>query len=144
MTYFWKQNLLIVAGWFAGVTLLLWAIAAYTFGESLRAYYVAETLPDFDLTETYPADFSEAFAVKRRIQKHFLDHQIYLPIDDIVVETANETVNDADRLTFLMRKACGQAKLYIWLPLTYKLPAKGRYTSSWCWKTQLKKDPKAS
>ncbi len=144
-TTFWKRYLITSALWIAGVTLLVWAIAAYSFGETLRAYYVAETLPEFGLTASYPADLSEAFVVKRRIQKHFLDRHIYLPIDDIVVETADETVNASDRLTFLMRKACGQAKLYIWLPLNYKLPAKGRFTSSWCWKAQLKsKDSTAS
>ena len=126
--------------WLAGLALLVGAIAAYSFGESIRAYFAAESLPDFGLTEAYPADLSEAFSVKRKIQKHFLDMGVYLPVDDIFIEVGQpDSLAEHDRLTFLMRKACGQAKLYIWLPLTYKLPLKGRFVSSWCWKAQLSK-----
>jgi hypothetical protein len=119
--------------WVLGILFAAIALAAYSCGESLRAFYAAETLPDLGLSAQYPGNEGEVFALQRKIQQHFMQHDVYIPLQDVVVEMPESD----ERLTFLMRKACGQAKLYIWLPFAVKLPLKGKMLSSWCWKTQL-------
>lgn len=71
-------------------------------------------------------------ALKRKIQKHFLDHTVYIPLEDIVL--AHNSDDEKDSLTLLMQKACGRGKLYIWIPLKFRLPIVGEKVFEWCWK----------
>lgn len=66
---------------------------------------------------------------KRLIQKHFLKYGIYIPIDDVVF-THGE--HDETLYNQLLEKSCGEARLYIWVPLKFRLPLVGEKVSEWC------------
>ncbi len=69
---------------------------------------------------------------KRRIQRHFLDYDYYIPLEDIVFLDPNGTSDD--NTTLLTKMACGQGgQLAIWLPLKVRLPLFGNWIIEWCW-----------
>ena len=54
-------------------------------------------------------------------------------MEDIVAPTP-----DQEQLTLLMQKACGKGKLYIWVPLKFRLPMRGEKVVEWCWIPKIK------
>jgi len=110
----------------------LLAIVSWTSWGSMRSLTALVTLPKPELTDTTPPNITANHKIRRSIQKHFLGYSVYIPLEDIVI--AQHSANNDDHLTFLMRKACGQAKLYVWIPLKIKLPYLGGKTWEWCWK----------
>lgn len=71
---------------------------------------------------------------KRQIQKFFLNENIYVPLDDIFIST--DFLENDPALSLLMQNACGQAKLYVWIPLKFRIPIFGDRVFDWCWKPQ--------
>ncbi len=81
-------------------------------------------------------DPTHVLELRRQIQKHFLANRVYIPLDDIVAPSPNEA-EPGDAL-LLMQKACGRGRLYVWIPLKFKVPLTGGKVIEWCWKPQTK------
>jgi hypothetical protein len=75
------------------------------------------------------------FALRQRVQMHFLDNGIYLPLEDITLSDQAEDQNN--RTIFLMRNACGEGKLFIWVPFRIRLPLFGNSVWEYCWTPSL-------
>ncbi len=74
--------------------------------------------------------------LRRRVQKHFLGHNVYIPMEDIIATSAQDP--SSATLALLMQKACGRGRLYIWIPFKFMLPVAGEKVIEWCWKPQTK------
>lgn len=70
-------------------------------------------------------------SLRQRIQMHFLSKDVYLPLEDIIF--VQQDVDPNERPIFLMRNACGEGKLYIWIPLIFRLPLYGNSVWEFCW-----------
>ena len=70
--------------------------------------------------------------MERKVQKFFLDRGLYIPMEDIVINKENH-ISDKSPF-FQMRKACGQGKLYVWIPLRIRVPLFGEKVVEWCFK----------
>ncbi len=81
-------------------------------------------------------DPAHVLELRRQIQKHFLANRVYIPLDDIVAPAPTEA-EPGDAL-LLMQKACGRGRLYVWIPLKFKVPLTGEKVIEWCWKPQTK------
>jgi hypothetical protein len=53
-------------------------------------------------------------------------------MEDIIF-TRTETKKQR-RLNFLMQKACGEGRIYIWIPIKFTWPIVGERVFDWCWK----------
>lgn len=82
------------------------------------------------------ADPAHVLELRRQIQKHFLANRVYIPLADIIAPSPNE-MGPGDTL-LLMQKACGRGRLYVWIPLKFKVPLTGEKVIEWCWKPQIK------
>lgn len=67
---------------------------------------------------------------RRRIQKRFLKQDVYIPLEDITLADGNGAA-DGDYL-FVMRKNCGQGRIFVWVPLRFRLPLTGEKVREWC------------
>ena len=65
----------------------------------------------------------------RNIQKHFSDMGIYVPTEDIVLATGDESLFD---LRPAMRTICGDGDVYIWVPMTIDRPMVGEKVVELC------------
>lgn len=75
--------------------------------------------------------------VRRSIQMHFLKNRLYVPMDDIII-VHNDSDPDEKKLLLMMSKSCGNARIYVWLPLSVRLPFIGYRVWEWCWKPTVK------
>lgn len=67
---------------------------------------------------------------RRKIQKRFLKQDVYVPLEDITL-TGTAAAEDQDYL-FVMRKNCGQGRIFVWVPLRFRLPLTGEKVREWC------------
>lgn len=71
-------------------------------------------------------------SLERRVQRHFLDHKVYIPLEDIV---RSEELTDAPkRVAQQVRQVCGKGTLFVWLPFRFRIPVYGDKVYEWCWK----------
>lgn len=105
-------------------------IAVYvSTSQSIKAFIAsAHFLIDLDESSLLNSEGSD-LNQKRLIQKHFLRYGVYIPIDDVIF--ANKGPNESLHVQFL-QATCGQASLYIWVPLKFRLPLAGEKVSEWC------------
>lgn len=66
---------------------------------------------------------------KRLVQQHFLKYGIYIPIDDITVKDVGI---EADSYQLMLQQSCGSGKLFVWVPLKFRLPLIGEKILEWC------------
>ena len=81
-------------------------------------------------------DGGRLLEMRRQVQRHFLAHSVYIPLEDIISESAEGAAPDS--LPLLMQKACGQGRLYVWIPFKFVLPVTGEKVIEWCWRPQTK------
>jgi len=117
--------------WVRGILLVLptLAVVGWTFAPAFRAIAAAYTITPVAL----PANkFDELswLEFRRGMQKHFSSYDLYVPMDDIVVADPDVVGPDLADLT---RKACGDGRLFVWLPLKLRLPLYGAVVWDWCW-----------
>ncbi len=119
---------------------MLLTLSVYlSFGESLRilmAAYAATPVP----LSSENLSRVEVLNLRRKIQRHFSDAGIYIPMEDIRV---NSSDLEFDLVSLEKRKRyaqnaenieCGaNAKLMVWLPLFIDLPFIGKISYYWCW-----------
>lgn len=106
-----------------------------------RAYYASHVFELPAMSEQEWGDASKTIELRRQMQKHFLSHNIYIPMEDIVVSSGadeasgsgSETRGPAN-ISALMQKACGRGRLYVWIPLKIRVPITGEKVIEWCWK----------
>lgn len=100
--------------------------------QPLRATWGALTLntKSFEISEEITSQ--ESLRYRRNIQKHFLNLDTYIPMEDIVIPLASAEVDS--RLKKLMRNACGKGTIYVWIPLKFRWPLTGERVVDWCWK----------
>lgn len=67
--------------------------------------------------------------VQRKVQKHYLDYGIYIPLDDIIL---NQDENSAITQLSLLEQVCGEGTLYIWVPIRIRIPVLGEKVLEWC------------
>ncbi|MGE0171515.1 MAG: hypothetical protein AB7T49_01970 [Oligoflexales bacterium] len=70
----------------------------------------------------------DSLDLKRAIQKHFLYYGTYIPLEDIALE--NELVGD--EILSGVRRYCGKATLYVWVPYRFRLPVLGETLTEVC------------
>ncbi|MFW7378096.1 MAG: hypothetical protein ACOH5I_04755 [Oligoflexus sp.] len=66
---------------------------------------------------------------KRSVQQHFSKFGIYIPTDDIIVN-ARDIVHEPYRS--LLLQSCGSGKIFVWVPLKFRLPLIGEKIIEWC------------
>lgn len=96
---------------------------------SFRAAIGVLTAPAISLGSNEAA---EELSIRRKLQKHFLKFDVYIPLEDIIVTKKDQKI--ADRTVFLMQKICGTGMIYVWVPLRMRLPIVGETVYDWCWK----------
>jgi hypothetical protein len=120
------------------LSMLILICAYWTFEPALRAVIASLSLNDTFLSSDLGEINQEALNVRRRIQKHYLEYDVYMPLEDIIVPIGPAADPSKNRLTFLMRNVCGSAKIYVWVPIKIRVPVFGNMIWEWCWKPKLK------
>lgn len=120
------------------VSLLVLIFAYWAFEPAGRAIIASYSLDKVFGSADFSDGNAEALGVRRRIQKHYLQYDIYMPLEDIIVPADPAATSDKNRLTFLMRNVCGSAKIYVWVPIKIRVPGLGNMIWEWCWKPKLK------
>ena len=92
------------------------------------------TAPDLTLGQMEWQDQNQTLALRRKLQRHFLAHSVYLPLEDITMAPGPNAASDDPSL--LMQNACGQGRLLVWLPFKVTVPIAGEKVIEWCWKPQ--------
>lgn len=82
----------------------------------------------------------DRLSIRRKEQRYFLDHGIYIPLEDIIV---GDGLNQLDKPSFAsLAKACRGLKrgrdIAIWLPIKMKVPFLGERVQEWCWKPDVR------
>lgn len=106
--------------------------AVWSAWPALIALSATVTLDPPALAENEWEDQERVSAVRRHIQRHFGQHAVYVPMEDIVL--ASRVDGEAGALSLFMQKACGRGKLYVWIPFRFRLPGVGEKVIEWCWK----------
>jgi hypothetical protein len=96
---------------------------------------VSLKLPQYDAAAMELSETTEE--IGRTLQTHFLALDIYIPLEDIWIDNVSKGP-ESERLSLLMRKTCGRANLYVWIPISFRLPFLGNRTLEWCWRPELK------
>ncbi len=121
---------------FIFLLILPWILAAaWSSLPALRALAATRdaTLPT--MSDQDWDDSQQTMSLRRGLQKHFLSHDVYIPMEDIVVTAPSENADGAaEDLGMLMQKACGRGRLYVWIPLKWRIPVLGEKVLEWCWK----------
>lgn len=73
--------------------------------------------------------YSSEKNLKRKLQHFFLQHDVYIPLEDFVVLTGDESDLDSRKI---IEQACGNGNLHIWLPLPLRIPILGERVIEWC------------
>lgn len=130
-TFDWRMFAITLACMFPLLATFVWT--------SFPSIKSAIAIAKFDPISFNQRDFGSnepITALKRQIQRHFLNYSIYIPTEDIVLLSEEENKNN--RLETLMTKACGNGSLFVWVPFKIILPFYGDKVIEWCWKPSLK------
>lgn len=68
--------------------------------------------------------------LKRSIQQHFSSYETYIPVEDVHI--LDDGAQEQERLAFLLHRACGPGKLFVWVPLRFRIPVLGSRVFEWC------------
>lgn len=121
---------------FVFLLILPWILAAaWSSLPALRAFVATQDASLPTMSDQDWDDSQQTMALRRGLQKHFLSHDVYIPMEDIVVTAPTENADGAaEDLGMLMQKACGRGRLYVWIPLKWRIPVIGEKVLEWCWK----------
>lgn len=109
---------------------------AWTVYPAAAAAMAVAALPRLDYKDDDLRDEKMFHELRRKIQKHFLDNGLYVPLEDIVPGTQAPVTSE--RSALLMQKACGRGKIHVWIPLAFRLPGIGNKVVNWCWNASEK------
>lgn len=124
------------AAWTLAVVLPILAALGWSAHPAFLAAWAIFDAPPFaaDASSSGP---DEDPTLKRQIQRHFLRHYVYIPLDDIVA-VSPDPIPANDTASLVMQKACGRGRLFVWIPFKIRLPFAGEKVFEWCWKPQTK------
>lgn len=121
------------------LSMLLIPVLAALFCTSWPALRVAYTTLKFrpsPLFKLNSLDDGEQLHLRRNLQRYFSDHDVYLPLEDIHLES--ETNESYDETSLAMQSPCDRARLHLWVPLRFSFPIIGEKVIEWCWRPQVK------
>ena len=126
-----RSNLLFI------ITLVmpLAGVLAWSVEPAARSMFAKWSLGEIEISSQIFTDVESNKKFKRSLQKHFLKYQTYIPLEDIITLS---NPNHIDMFTKLMKDACGKSKLYIWMPISFRLPLVKVRTWEFCWKPKIK------
>lgn len=110
---------------------------AWTCLPAARAAWATLSMSPVALSAADWTDPRRLLDARRTVQRHFLAHAVYIPMEDIVAPVQGEEQAPGS-VSLLMQKACGPGKLYVWIPFKFYLPVTGEKVIEWCWKPQTK------
>ena len=102
------------------ITIALPMLDSLSLERSVKAVWHAQKLN----TATNPLD------TRSEIHSLLLSHQIYIPIDDILVNSKAKKM--AIGKVFPVQEHCGNGIIYIWVPLEVHIPLAGAWTFERC------------
>jgi hypothetical protein len=113
--------MLIVSAW--DVAVVAWSVVSHP------------TVKMSDILNSEP----DRLSLRRKEQRYFLDHGLYIPLEDIIVGNG---LNQMDKQSFAsLAKSCRGLKrdrdIAIWLPLKVRVPFFGERVQEWCWKPDV-------
>ena len=73
---------------------------------------------------------------KRKIQQHYRHYQIYLPLEDIVVNAQLNENPDSFKLSASLQENYGASQVYLFIPLRFHLPFVGENVIEYVFKPQ--------
>lgn len=111
--------------------------AIWSLWPALRSTVAALSLPHVDPDIVTKGSESVQLELQRSVQKHFLTYGVYLPLEDIMFSA--RLLESNKELEPALRRACGDSKFAVWLPLIVRFPLIGERSTEWCWKVTLKK-----
>ena len=104
----------------------------FTIRPSLSVVSAVYSFQPIEIVKTRQ-DETQIMAIRRRIQRHFSDEGVSVPLEDIVFVDRQQPAS----LTMFERSlqnVCGTDKnVYVWLPLKWELPWIGTRVYHWCW-----------
>ena len=121
-----KENLL-TSFWVLASAIPLLAALYSSSKPALDAFWASHTIgSSLNLSDLSQ---SPVLSSKRKIQRHYLDYGIYIPIDDIILD-----LEEGDQISQskMLRKVCGEGNAYVWVPLRFRLPLIGEKVFEWC------------
>src|SRR5690606_21991270 len=110
------------------------AAALWTCHPAALAAWAMLDFKPITLTKADWGDPIRLLELRRQVQRHFLDHSVYIPMEDIIAGAPGDA--STETLSLLMQKACGQGRIFIWIPFKFHLPVTGEKVIEWCWKPQ--------
>lgn len=113
--------------------------ALWTCHPAALAAWAIYTLEPVKLSPSDWEDPTRLLELRRQVQRHFLSHSVYIPMEDIITSSPTDGApGSATPASLLMQKACGRGRLFIWIPFKFQLPVNGEKVIEWCWKPQTK------
>lgn len=107
---------------------------AWSIEPAAKTLWAVSHIQTPQLAEEDWQDEARLLSLKRSLQKQLLKYSVYVPLEDIIASSSAPEEDSA----LVMQKACGQGKLFVWLPLKFKLPITGVKVYEWCWKPATK------
>lgn len=104
--------------------------ALWTVAPALRALYSCYNLR-ISNKEVAAAKDGSNLELRRKVQKFFLDQQVYIPFEDIFLDS---DVGESEKKRFdsMISKTCGKGSMFIWVPFKFRLPIIGDRIIEWC------------
>ena len=110
-------------------------VEVWTVLPALRAVAAAYSITPVAMPSS-PMDSVAWVDFRRQLQKHFSEYDLYIPLEDIIVQDPELVGPELPRF---MRKACGDGLLYVWVPMKISVPIYGPVVWDWCWVPKVKK-----
>jgi hypothetical protein len=107
---------------------------AFSFHDALRVILFVEAMPPLERSLVESKSQESLKETRQKIQSYFLENDLYLPFEDIF-----SIYDESMKIEYgvHIQKACGQGKLFVWVPLKIKLPLFGEKVVEWCWKPRI-------
>lgn len=103
----------------------------WTATPAIRAAYACHSL-GISKKEILAAQTSKnSLDLRRKIQKFFLDQQVYIPFEDIFLNGGADE-SEKKRFDHMIAKTCGKGDIFIWVPFKFRLPMIGDRILEWC------------
>ena len=102
--------------------------------KAVYAVFAAASLNPLSIHQ-YPST-SEVTRLRRDLQSHFRKYGVYIPVGDIIVANSEDLGQSV--LSSRMVESCGQAPVYLWLPIQVELPIHGKKIWEYCFKPKVR------
>lgn len=104
----------------------------YCFSDNINSIYATLSLKPISISKSDLNDDNVYLGIKRQIQKHYLNYNKYVPIENIFF------TNKTSPLYPAIQKNCGDSLLYVYIPLKFRIPIIGFINKNKCFKLDLK------